>query len=56
MPKTKNKQYETYQEFLTDMAKIKVTCANCGRKDARLTPMGVLCLTCTFGQLKEQEN
>ncbi|KKN00793.1 hypothetical protein LCGC14_1134180 [marine sediment metagenome] len=46
MTKTRNKQ--TYQEFLADMAKIKVTCAKCERKDARLSPMGVLCLTCTF--------
>lgn len=48
MAKVKNKQ--TYQEFLAEMAQIKVTCAKCGRKDAQLSPMGVLCLTCTFGQ------
>ena len=46
MAKTRNKQ--TYQEHLADMAKIRVTCLKCGRKDARLSPMGVLCLTCTF--------
>ena len=46
MPKTRNKQ--TYQEHLQEMAKIRVTCGKCGRKDARLTPMGVICLTCTF--------
>ena len=55
--KTRNKQ--TYQEHLADMAEIKVTCAKCGRKDARLSPMGVLCLTCTFEkpgkELKWQE-
>ena len=48
MAKTRNKQYRTYQEYLADMAKIRVTCAKCGRKDARLSPMGVLCPTCTF--------
>ena len=52
MEKTRNKQ--TYQEHLADMAQIKVTCLKCGRKDARLSPMGVLCLTCTFGQSKKE--
>ena len=51
MTKARNKQ--TYQEHLADMAQIKVTCLKCGRKDARLSPMGVLCLTCTFGQPKK---
>lgn len=48
----RNKQ--TYQEYLAEMAKIKITCGKCGRKDARLSPMGVLCLTCTFGQPKPE--
>jgi hypothetical protein len=40
----------TYQEYLAEMSRIKVTCAKCGRKDAELSPMGLLCLTCTFGE------
>ena len=43
MAKIKN-----YQEYLSEMAEIRVICAKCGRKDARLTPMGVICLTCSF--------
>lgn len=54
MAKVRNKQ--TYQEHLIEMGKIKVTCAKCGRKDARLSPMGVLCLTCTFGQPQSKDD
>jgi len=53
MSTIKNRQ--TYQEHLAEMAQIRVTCAKCGRKDARLSPMGVLCLTCTFGQKAKGE-
>ena len=53
MGKTRNKI--TYAEHLNQMAQIKVTCAKCGRQDARLTPMGVLCLTCTFPKENEVE-
>lgn len=51
--KTRNKQ--RFQDYLAEMAQIRVTCAKCGRKDARLSPMGVLCLTCTFGQEKPED-
>ena len=49
MAKIKN-----YQEYLAEMAEIKVTCAKCGRQDARLTPMGAICLTCTFEKREQR--
>ena len=49
MPKIKN-----YQEYLSIMAEIRVICARCGREDAHLTPMGVICLTCTFEESESE--
>ena len=49
--KTQNKM--TYTEHLNQMAQIKVICGKCGRKDARLSPMGVLCPACTFPKESE---
>ncbi len=41
--KIKNKQ-----AYFAKMGEMRVTCAKCGRKDARLSPIGILCPTCTF--------
>lgn len=47
----KGRMKQTYQEHLSEMAQIKVTCLRCGSKNARLSPMGVLCPNCTFNMV-----